>query len=53
MSDQDIDTARTEYFKLSQNNAKRVLRFWQVRQTASNNTATPTGSSPLALQMTN
>jgi uncharacterized protein (DUF2336 family) len=46
MSDQDVDTARTEYFKLSQNNAKRVLRFWQVRQTATNNAATPAASSP-------
>jgi hypothetical protein len=49
MSDQDVDTARTEYFKLSQVNAKRVLRFWQVRQTASNNAATPAASSPHAL----
>ena len=47
MSDQDVDTARTEYFKLSQNNAKRVLRFWQVRQTATNNAPTPAASSPL------
>jgi uncharacterized protein (DUF2336 family) len=46
MSDQDVDTARTEYFKLSQNNAKRVLRFWQVRQTAINNAPTPAASSP-------
>jgi len=45
MSDQDIDAARTDYYKLSQNNAKRVLRFWQVRQTASNNSATPAAPS--------
>ena len=45
MSDQDVDTARADYFKLSQNNAKRVLRFWQVRQTASHNGATPAASS--------
>jgi hypothetical protein len=35
MSDQDLDSARTDYYKLSQNNAQRVLRFWQVRQTIS------------------
>jgi uncharacterized protein (DUF2336 family) len=50
MSDQDVDTARTDYYKLSQSNAKRVLRFWQVRQTASKDTATPNASSPPALQ---
>jgi uncharacterized protein (DUF2336 family) len=50
MSDQDVDTARTDYHKLSQNNAKRVLRFWQVRQTASMDAATPSASSPPALQ---
>jgi uncharacterized protein (DUF2336 family) len=50
MSDQDLDMARTDFYKLSQNNAKRVLRFWQVRQTASNNTVTPSASSPSALQ---
>ena len=44
MSDQDLDAARTDYFKLSQNNAQRVLRFWQVRQTTSNNAATPPAS---------
>jgi len=51
MSDQDLDAARTDYYKLSQNNAKRVLRFWQVRQTASNDAATPTASPPHAPQM--
>jgi uncharacterized protein (DUF2336 family) len=45
MSDQNIDAARTDYYKLSPNNAKRVLRFWQVRQTASNNPATPAAPS--------
>ena len=51
MSDQDLDAARTDYFKLSQNNAQRVLRFWQVRQqTTSNNAATPPVSLPSALQ---
>jgi uncharacterized protein (DUF2336 family) len=50
MSDQELDMARTDFYKLSQNNAKRVLRFWQVRQTASNNTVTPSAFSPSALQ---
>jgi len=31
MSDQDIDAARSDYFRLSQTGARRVLRFWQVR----------------------
>jgi hypothetical protein len=53
MSDQDVDTARTDYFKLSQSNAKRVLRFWQVRQTAANNASTSTASPPLPLQRSN
>ena len=50
MSDQDLDTARTDYYKLAQNNAKRVLRFWQVRQAASKDTAMPPASSPPGLQ---
>lgn len=33
MSAQDLDAARTDYAKLSLNNARRILRFWQVRQT--------------------
>jgi len=53
MSDQDVDMARGEYLKLSQSNAKRVLRFWQVRQTAAKTDAMPAGSSPLALQRAN
>ena len=35
MSDQTLDAARTDYYKLSQASAGRVLRFWQVRQTTS------------------
>jgi uncharacterized protein (DUF2336 family) len=35
-SDQDLDRARADYVKLSQANAGRVLRFWQIRQTAAN-----------------
>ena len=50
MSDQDVDTARTDYYKLSQNNAKRVLRFWQVRQTTSKDAITANASSPPPLQ---
>jgi uncharacterized protein (DUF2336 family) len=34
MSGQALDTARADYLKLSQTSAGRVLRFWQVRQTA-------------------
>ena len=33
VSDQDLDQARGDYFKLTQNSAQRVLRFWQVRRT--------------------
>jgi len=39
MADQDLDRARNDYGKLSQNNARRVLRFWQVRQTTSESSA--------------
>jgi hypothetical protein len=35
MTDQMLDAARADYYKLSQASAARVLRFWQVRQTAS------------------
>jgi len=44
-SDQDLERARADYLKLSQTSAGRVLRFWQIRQTASNNVALPTASS--------
>jgi uncharacterized protein (DUF2336 family) len=46
MSDQDLDAARSDYYKLSQSNAQRVLRFWQVRQTTSKDAATTAASSP-------
>ncbi len=39
MSDQDLAHARISYFKLTQSAAQRVLRFWQVRLTASSNDA--------------
>jgi uncharacterized protein DUF2336 len=45
-SEHDLESARTDYFKLSQINAQRVLRFWQVRQTAANGTAAPVVASP-------
>jgi hypothetical protein len=31
----DLDQAQNDYLKLSTNIAQRILRFWQVRQTAS------------------
>lgn len=46
MPDADIEAARVDYHKLSVNNARRVIRFWQVRQTASNNTTAAAGPSP-------
>jgi uncharacterized protein (DUF2336 family) len=45
-SEHDLDSARTDYFKLSQASAQRVLRFWQVRQTAANGAAAPIVASP-------
>ena len=35
LADQTLDAARNDYSKLSQAGAGRILRFWQVRQTAS------------------
>lgn len=35
VADQTLDAARSDYSKLSQAGAGRILRFWQVRQTAS------------------
>jgi hypothetical protein len=40
ISDRDFDAACTDYRKLSQANAGRILRFWQVRQTTGKNAAT-------------
>jgi hypothetical protein len=45
-SEHDLDAARTDYFKLSQANAQRVLRFWQVRQTAGDSAPAPVVASP-------
>jgi uncharacterized protein (DUF2336 family) len=49
-SDQDIDSARIEYVKLSPSTAQRVLRFWQVRQTASNTGAVAAPAAADALR---
>jgi uncharacterized protein (DUF2336 family) len=46
MSDQDLDAARSDYYKLSQSNAQRVLRFWQVRQATSKDVGTAAGFPP-------
>jgi uncharacterized protein (DUF2336 family) len=49
MTDQTLDAARADYYKLSQPSAARVLRFWQVRQTASKDGPGPLRvSSPAA-----
>ena len=48
MTDQTLDAARADYYKLSQASAGRVLRFWQVRQTASKDTGPVKISSPAA-----
>ena len=45
-SEHDLEAARTDYFKLSQANAQRVLRFWQVRQTAGDSASAPVVASP-------
>jgi uncharacterized protein (DUF2336 family) len=44
MSDQALDSARADYFKLSQASAGRVLRFWQVRHTVSKDLPLSVGS---------
>jgi len=46
-SEHDLDSARTDYFKLSRGNAQRVLRFWQVRQTATDSGAAPADAAPI------
>ncbi len=49
-SDHDLDRARSDYAKLSPNTAARVLRFWQVRQSAAHDGGIPTPSSLNVLQ---
>src|ERR1700693_35271 len=46
VSDLDVDSARTDFIKLSPSGALRVLRFWQVRHTV----ASEEGSSSLRAQ---
>ncbi len=48
MTDQSLDAARADYYKLSQASAARVLRFWQVRQTAAKDGVGPAKASPTA-----
>jgi uncharacterized protein (DUF2336 family) len=45
LSDQDLDLAHADYSRLSQASAQRVLRFWQVRQSAGTNPATDAAGS--------
>jgi uncharacterized protein (DUF2336 family) len=47
MSERDFETARNDYIKLSPDSAKRVLRFWQVRHSASHD-ASRAGAAPAA-----
>jgi uncharacterized protein (DUF2336 family) len=47
MSERDFETARNDYIKLSPDSAKRVLRFWQVRHSASHD-ASRAGAAPIA-----
>lgn len=46
LSGQEHDFLRTDYQKLSEAAAARVLRFWQVRQTASKDAAVVRNSPP-------
>jgi uncharacterized protein (DUF2336 family) len=46
MSEEAFDAAQADYLKLSQASAARVLRFWQVRQTASKNAAKQKATEP-------
>lgn len=39
ISDQDLEHAQSDYMRLSKGTAERVLRFWQVRQSAANSGA--------------
>ena len=46
MSDLDVESARTDFFKLSQSGAQRVLRFWQVRRATTRDASPPGSASP-------
>jgi uncharacterized protein (DUF2336 family) len=41
LSDHELESTRADYVKLSRASAGRVLRFWQVRQSASKDVAAP------------
>jgi hypothetical protein len=41
MSDLDVDSARSEFLRLSPSGAQRVLRFWQVRHAVANEPSNP------------
>ena len=51
MSEQTIDSARSDFFKVSQSSAARVLRFWQVRQAVSHDDITGAQFSPAGSQV--
>ncbi len=46
MTEHDLNSARTEYDKLSQSSAQRILGFWQVKYTALNKVTEPATSTP-------
>ncbi|HUI14361.1 MAG TPA: DUF2336 domain-containing protein, partial [Xanthobacteraceae bacterium] len=47
-TEQTLDAARADYYKLSQASAGRVLRFWQVRQTTAKDGNGPVKAAPTA-----
>jgi uncharacterized protein (DUF2336 family) len=47
MSDLDVDTARTDFLRLSASGAQRVLRFWQVRHAVANEPSNPLAQNGL------
>jgi hypothetical protein len=47
MSDLDVDSARADFLRLSASGAQRVLRFWQVRHTVTNEPSNPLAQSGL------
>jgi hypothetical protein len=50
LSDLDVDSARTDFVKLSAAGAQRVLRFWQVRYSVANESALSNAAPPGRLQ---
>ncbi len=50
LSDLDVDSARTDFIKLSTSGAQRVLRFWQVRHAVANEGGPSDVPSPGRLQ---